>query len=789
MTTFRNIFLIFILLLTLGGRLRAEEEASIAVQEVIFGDLEISDQNRLLFTAKTRPPRFTNYNTLMVSDLSADEKTTIRQLTFFPEHITLVKGSNEIQIQNRFGIFRSANRRSLIAPVEDLPNFSSGAVINAGSVMPAKESPDGNYLLYFRPHSLVFGSLLLKELTSGQEIVISRRVEFTSNGPPVLWSPDSSFFLYSKEGTLYYYSLAQLKANRVFNESLRRIGVGHINSIQWANDNRLYMLVASTLYAIRNQELFARGLYQDLIQIRQIVGTIPFIYNPALDRFSVSPDGQRVLVIKNQRDLFLHSFQKNESALQSSFAISYNSFQVDLEVARIIWINNRNLLLLARDLTANELRNQVFRIQIDEEGQNYSLLPAPEREIRDIALSNNGDRVAVTTPNQVYIKNPLNWNNLAVHQHPQAITTLWSNEDQIIIAGAHLIEERSPLQNARKIITLASVSDHGFDAAEGRILATAGNSPFYFDAELDNWQSSTVALPSSPQERQVASQDWRVFLGSLDANRYRNQIHIRNLNNFRIINLIKSFPGNYRPLATREEALDLIHFKHGSRVRSRKVGLAINAIDSVEGLNHILVALRDYGIRATFFLNGNFIRSHPQETRTITEAGHEVGSLFFNYFDMTDIKYRIESQFVQQGLSNTEDLYNQVTKRGLTLLWHAPYYFTNPAIIEAAREVGYNYIGRDVVGDNWRPSSRHTLSIDVAQQTLWQTIERILQQKKAGSIISIRLGTPPDTTFVQLGEERLAANLPLLLNAFIEQGYSIVPISEIYREARESVRE
>ncbi len=788
MTTLKNIIPILLLLVLLIGKLDAGEEPNIAVQDVIFADLEISSQNRLLFTVKTRPPRFSSYSTLMVSDLSSDEEQLTRQLTFFPENITLIKGNNEIQIQNRFGVFRSVNRRSSVVPVEDLPNFNSGALIKAGSIIPAKESPDGSYLLYFRPHGFVFGSLLLKELTSGQEIVISRRIELTPSGPPVLWSPDSSFFLYSKEGALYYYSLAQLRANRVLNESLRRIGRGHINSIQWANDNQLYMLVRSTLYAIRNQELFARGLYQDIIQLREIIGTIPFIYNPALDSFSVSPDGQRVLLVKNQRDLFLHSFQKDDDALQSSFAISYNSFRVDLEVARIIWINSRNLLLLARDFTGNESLNRVYRIQIDGEGRNYSLVIAPERQVRDIALSNNTNQVAVATPNQVYVKNPQNWNNLAVHQHPQAFTTLWSNEDQLIIAGAYLIEERSPLQDARKIVALASVTDHGFDGVEGRILAASGNAAFYFDEQLNNWQSSAIALSNPSRERQVTSQDYRTFLGSLDANRYRNQVHIRNLNNYSIINLIKSFPSNYQPLPERDEQIDLTHFKHGSRTRSRKVGLALNAIDSVEGLNRILATLRDYGIRVTFFLNGNFIRSYPQETRTINEAGHEVGSLFSSYFDMTDIKYQIESRFVQQGLSNTEDLYNQTTRKGLTLLWHAPYYFTNPAIIEAAQEAGYNYIGRDVVGENGNPNPISTLNSVGNQQSLWQTIERILQQKKAGSIISIRIGSPPDTTVVQLGDEKLAANLVLLLDALIEQGYSVVPISEIYREARDHIQ-
>ena len=69
-------------------------------------------------------------------------------------------------------------------------------------------------------------------------------------------------------------------------------------------------------------------------------------------------------------------------------------------------------------------------------------------------------------------------------------------------------------------------------------------------------------------------------------------------------------------------------FTHGSRIRRREVSLVFNAIDSVEGLTEILGVPSNYGVRATFFVNGEFIRRHPGAVKEIADSGHEVGSLF-----------------------------------------------------------------------------------------------------------------------------------------------------------------
>ncbi|MCK7481174.1 MAG: polysaccharide deacetylase family protein [Candidatus Moduliflexus flocculans] len=75
-------------------------------------------------------------------------------------------------------------------------------------------------------------------------------------------------------------------------------------------------------------------------------------------------------------------------------------------------------------------------------------------------------------------------------------------------------------------------------------------------------------------------------------------------------------PGRaYTPFPAKDDARDPLVFDHGSRIRRREVSLVFNAYDGAEGLVGILDTLREYGIRATFFVNGEFVRRNPGAAR------------------------------------------------------------------------------------------------------------------------------------------------------------------------------
>ena len=76
---------------------------------------------------------------------------------------------------------------------------------------------------------------------------------------------------------------------------------------------------------------------------------------------------------------------------------------------------------------------------------------------------------------------------------------------------------------------------------------------------------------------------------------------------------------NYREEADNKDGV----FFHGSRTKKREIALTFDALDNSEGIPSILFILNKYGIKATFFLNGEFMRRNPSAVKEITLAGKD----------------------------------------------------------------------------------------------------------------------------------------------------------------------
>ena len=234
----------------------------------------------------------------------------------------------------------------------------------------------------------------------------------------------------------------------------------------------------------------------------------------------------------------------------------------------------------------------------------------------------------------------------------------------------------------------------------------------------------------------------------------------------------------YEPFPARDEPVDFSNVSHGSRLRRREVSLVFNAVDSAEGLTRILNTLTAYRVRATFFVNGEFIRRYPDAVQEIADSGHEVGSLFYAYFNMTDARFTVDRDFVKSGLARNEDDYYAATGRELSLLWHAPYYIVKSAIIAAAAEMNYTYVGRDLDSYDWVTSSDSNKARGIYLLAA-DLVERIIAQKKPGSIIPLQVGAGEGKR-----DDYLFQKLDILINELARRGYDIVPVSTLIQDAR-----
>jgi peptidoglycan/xylan/chitin deacetylase (PgdA/CDA1 family) len=230
---------------------------------------------------------------------------------------------------------------------------------------------------------------------------------------------------------------------------------------------------------------------------------------------------------------------------------------------------------------------------------------------------------------------------------------------------------------------------------------------------------------------------------------------------------------SYAPFPDRDEPRNGSSFDHGSRIRRRELSIVFDAIGSAEGLVGVLNVLKDYGVTATFFVNGEFIRQSPGAARLLAGSGNEIGSMFFTAVDPTDSRFRIDIEYVRRGLARAEDEWFAATGKELSLLWHTPYYTVNTDILAAGASMNYTYIGRDVDPLDWVTRADAT-SLPGSYLDSHRIVEKVVAEAKPGSIIPIRLGIADGGR-----DDYLFRELALLIDDLIDSGYQIVPVSTL----------
>jgi peptidoglycan/xylan/chitin deacetylase (PgdA/CDA1 family) len=146
-------------------------------------------------------------------------------------------------------------------------------------------------------------------------------------------------------------------------------------------------------------------------------------------------------------------------------------------------------------------------------------------------------------------------------------------------------------------------------------------------------------------------------------------------------------------------ALDLYNpvnrlFKRGRRDRK---AVCLTFDDGPRGkiLPPVLDALKEYGVKATFFMVGHRILEHPDQVREVLREGHEVG----NHSETHSRLDVLTPDQVRAELSLCENNFRQATGMKMKL-FRPPGMRFSPAVLKVAAEFGYttvsgNYGARD----------------------------------------------------------------------------------------------
>lgn len=740
--------------------------------EVTFSNPDLSENNKLLFRATADAPVNGAFDTLFFADVETGE---LEQLSFFPEVVMLTGDSAYYQIINRFGVFRSDEGLSNLTAVERFPSFVNGGDISTGKINVPSSSPDGKYLLILSRTGQGKADLLLYDTDSGRESKISNGLEYRVSVEPAVWSPGSRYFIYAKNGKLYYYSLEQLREDRVINEEFRSIGKGNVTNVQWGADGNLYYIAGSLVYRIKSEELFTRTLYAKLLNIGEVAGKIPFDFDPNFDTFWISPNGSKILLGKSGRNIFLFFLQSDDYLSTGSVqSLPYLFLPRNTRVQKVLWSSRDSITILSGSIERGKKTNRLFTLDLSTGSGEYVFKRNNEEGVIDLALSPDYSTVAVLKADGVVLRSYADWSDKLTVTHPSPLHVLWRDNASLIVAG-HYFSQRVDVDSGETtVISLSQADDYGFspdNPDEVRIQVADAAFAYVHGEGISPLEEYTARATS------VASPTYRVYLEPSSTRSYRNMVMIRKSVGYGTEPLFNYPEELYEAFPSTDESVDMVNFNHGSRIRRREVALVFNAIDTVEGLTTILNVLNEYDIKCTFFINGEFIRRHPGAVKEIAESGHEVGSLFFSYFNMTDASFKIDKNFIKQGLARNEDDYFQATGKELSLIWHAPYYFTNTDIITASREMNYTYVGRDVDPLDWVSNAEPSLSAFYMPSAA--LVERILKLKKPGSIIPIRIGKAEPGR-----EDYLFQRMDALINGLISMGYAVVPVTDLIDHAR-----
>jgi peptidoglycan/xylan/chitin deacetylase (PgdA/CDA1 family) len=745
---------------------------------VTFRGLDLSDDNRLLFRADSAGGGALPQNGLFISRLT---DLALQQITAFPEKMELIGNNRTLQVRNAFGAVRIPVSGGLPRSVPGFPSFTSGTPAAGGRVEDMAASRDGRWILYVDPVSPAYGNLVLVEVSGGVKRIVARNVERPARYFPACWSPDSRVFVYSRGGRLFYYPVPSDGAPA--DERYRSIGGGTVNAVSWSRTGDFYYLKGSTVYRVRGSELFARALYADFIEIGTVAGKIPFDFDDNFDAFWIAPDSRSLLFSKGGRNIFYYPLDGSDvDAVLPYVILPRSAFNVT-----VLW-SPGGLITVAASVPG-EAGSGVMAWRLETTGRNktFALMSAPPGS--SAALSPDGTKALFWGDQGIVLYDYVNWKPLLTLGSRPAHSCLWINNEEFItgddlrIEGVRIAADgplsgppSGQLSAQRNIICLSGAAEYGFEEKSGRILAKNGGAWFATDGRSP-W--AEVSNPAARKPSQTSGR-YRVYLERQSSGPYENLPMIRNTASVGTAPLLPGlrYARETAPAGAVSAASPPGIFTHGLRDGLREVALCFDLYDDATGLPQVLDALNRFGIRATFFLNGEFIRRYPSAARDIAGAGHEAASMFFAPIDFSDARYRVGADFVTRGLARNEDEYFKAAGAELSLLWHAPYFKASAETAAAAARAGYQTVGRDVDPMDW-VSREEARNSGAAQYSASDMIDRVMNLKRPGSIIPVRLGVLPGGR-----GDYLFLRIEVLLDALIRSGYSVVPVSTVIEHAR-----
>jgi len=704
--------------------------------KITFGSLYLNSKDDLLFSISNETTGINKYNALFSCKIeNGTSKSTPKMLSFYPEKMELLENGEVLQIRNSYGTakyYTSKNKFVCASTIKEIPEHPLPLISYASSY-------DGKWYCYLKQTSFVSADLILKKVNSDFEYVLSKNIQMDYEKVPVKWAKERDLLLYEKEGVVYFINPEAVERGVETDELYRKIGKGTINSVEFTDNKYIAYIDDSLLYRISIKGLYTMGLYAGIIGQGTVVGRLPFKFNAVTDKFSANSEVTSAVIIQNKRMFTYLTAHKNSSDyMDIIYSRPYNDSSASLVDSSLLWDRSGNPILWLEKLPydGNKIRSSVYRLttaaiqvlEIEDSGKPF--------------ISPDGTKVAFYAGAAIYVYDINRWNRICELPGEKIVNAIWSDSRTIYVGGEKSIRKWNILNSTTETLALSSVTAAYWSLDETTVIAenNSGNS-YELDTVSNTWHKLGLA---ARRESSTQNGRYRVFLGTSTNCNYENAIYIRTLGKNPVTNPL------YKESAKRKD-------------NDKRVTLVFDAYDNADGLAQILSVLKKYNVKGEFFVNGEFVRRYPLETKQIVRNGYNCNSMFFSQTDLTENNFIIDESFIRRGLARNEDEFYACSNSELLPYWHAPFYKVNEDIIKYGKKAGYNYI--DLKGE----------SLDGEGKNPFQLIQEYyaMAVMNEGGLIPVTVGYSQ-----YKNSDYLYNYLDLLICALIDGGFELVGINE-----------
>lgn len=189
------------------------------------------------------------------------------------------------------------------------------------------------------------------------------------------------------------------------------------------------------------------------------------------------------------------------------------------------------------------------------------------------------------------------------------------------------------------------------------------------------------------------------------------------------------------------------------KTEEKVVALSFDAAWGAEDFTSIMDTLDQHNVKVTFFMTGGWVSEYPDCVKELVARGHDLGNHSEHHYDMTTISASEQ----KQELMSVHEKVKELTGYEM-FLFRPPYGAYDNSVVLMAYDNGYYPIQWSVDSLDWK---------DYGVQSI---IDTVCNHKalEPGAII-----------LCHNGAKYTAQALDTMLTKLEEQGYTIVPISQL----------